>query len=112
VGTLAETRAEDRADDGDLAGVFAVLQELWGEVLGRFRPQVGTPTLGPDVDFFAAGGTSILAIMMLGRVYDELGVDVSFRALMERPTIRGIGLHIVDSVLAEPIPVRTTRAAE
>jgi hypothetical protein len=92
------------ADDDDPGGIRAALTELWQELISEFRPGSSAVALGPDVDFFAAGGNSILAVMMLSRVYEEIGVDVSFPALLEASTIRALSRHIIELVLADPVP--------
>jgi len=89
------------ADDDDPGGIRATLAELWQELFSEFHPENSLVALGPDVGFFAAGGTSILAVMMLGRVYEEFGVDISFPALLEEPTIHALSRRIIELVLAE-----------
>jgi aryl carrier-like protein len=90
--------------ESDPGGVRASLTAMWEELISEFRPGLGTTALGPDEDLLAAGGTSILAVMMLGRIYDEMGVDVSFGDLLERPTIRGLSQRVVHLALAGPAP--------
>jgi aryl carrier-like protein len=90
------------ADDDDPAGVHATLMELWRRLFREFHPEHGPAALGPDVDFFAAGGDSILAVMMLSGIYEEFGVNLSFHAMLEEPTIRGLGRRVIACVLADP----------
>ncbi len=97
-----------RPTDDDPGGVQAALTELWRELLGEYQPG-SEVALGPDTDFFA-GAASIVAVMMLGRVYEQFGVDVSFVAFQEDPTIRGLSRCIIDSVLAEPEPFPTQQS--
>lgn len=98
-----------RPTGDDPGGVRATLTELWQELVDEFQPGV---VLGPDVDFFAAGGASIVAVMMLGRVYETFGVDISFVTFQEDPTIRGLGRRIIESALAdaEPFPTEQTHS--
>jgi thioesterase domain-containing protein/acyl carrier protein len=56
------------------------IRTIWAEILGR-------PDLGPDEDFFAAGGHSLLAVRLLIRMRTELGVEVPLNALMRQRTV-------------------------
>lgn len=76
------------------------LAALWSELL-----QV--ENIGVNDDFFDLGGKSLLAIRMVARISDDLGVDVQLRHLFERPTVAGLA-EIVDGLAwarnAEPPP--------
>jgi hypothetical protein len=56
---------------------------LWCELLD-------VSAVGMDDDFFALGGDSLLAYRMLVRARDELGLDATVEAFLERPTIAGL----------------------
>ena len=58
------------------------MSDLWTEVLGA-RP-------GPHDDFFALGGTSLLAALLLSRVATLLGAELSPSIFFERPTLRSL----------------------
>lgn len=73
---------------------------LWKEVLGRNSFSVHD-------DFFLAGGHSILAIQMLGRLREKFSVDVPVSRLFATPTISGLGEYV-----AEHLPVLTAGSAE
>jgi aryl carrier-like protein len=88
-------------DDEDPGGVRATLTELWQKLFAEFGPGNSLVALGPDTDLFAAGGSSIIAVMMLSGVYEEFGVNVSFGALMEKPTIRALSQHVIRLMLDE-----------
>ena len=84
----AGDRPEDRAEDRTIAAVAAAgapplpagddleasLAALWREVLG-----VGP--VGRDDDFFALGGSSLLALGLLSRVEERLGAALPLSAL-------------------------------
>jgi hypothetical protein len=60
-----------------------ILETIWRDVLE-------TDEFGPDDNFFALGGTSFDAVLVVARLNHELGVDVSDIGLFERPTIRAM----------------------
>jgi amino acid adenylation domain-containing protein len=57
------------------------LAELWGRLCNRPVPAV-------EMDFFAAGGTSLLAVRLLGCIRDRFGVTLPLASLFEHGTIR------------------------
>ncbi|MFG3054550.1 amino acid adenylation domain-containing protein [Kitasatospora sp. NPDC048239] len=67
-------------------------------VLGLVRAVLERDGIGPDDDFFALGGDSVLAIRLLGRVERELGRRVPVRRFFADPTPRGL------SALLRPEP--------
>ncbi|WP_051722716.1 non-ribosomal peptide synthetase [Streptomyces albus] len=67
--------ADDRAEDK----VTRRLGEMWEELL-----EAGPA--GPDSDFFAMGGNSLLALRLVNRVRSELGAEVQFGQIFESPT--------------------------
>ncbi|GGU98710.1 non-ribosomal peptide synthetase [Streptomyces litmocidini] len=68
------------ADDDERAVVA-----LWADLLGAAPDTVGTTD-----DFFAAGGNSIVATRLLGRIRDALGRAPSLAAFYADPTPRGL----------------------
>ncbi|MFJ8632673.1 amino acid adenylation domain-containing protein [Streptomyces sp. NPDC093568] len=79
---LPEPRPEHRhPGEGRIArpGREQRLCALFAEVLG-------VTALGPDADFFAHGGHSLLALRLTARIQAELGTGVSPAALFEAPT--------------------------
>ncbi|OLD63512.1 MAG: hypothetical protein AUI47_08965 [Acidobacteria bacterium 13_1_40CM_2_68_5] len=59
------------------------LARLWGGLLGADAP-------GVEANFFEAGGQSLLATLLISRVRAHLGVEVSLKDFLDRPTIRGL----------------------
>ena len=57
------------------------------EALTRLFAQVlGVGTVGPDDAFFDLGGTSLLAVRLVGRVREEFGAELTIGSLFESPT--------------------------
>ncbi|MFF2040905.1 amino acid adenylation domain-containing protein [Kitasatospora sp. NPDC058170] len=75
-------------------------------VLGLFHTVLERDGIGPDGDFFALGGDSVLAIRLLGRVERELGRRVPIRRFFADPTPRGL------SALLRPEGADAAEAAE
>jgi non-ribosomal peptide synthetase component F/acyl carrier protein len=67
--------------------VEPALAAIWAEVLERDR-------VGPEEDFFELGGTSLLAMQIVGRASEAFGVDVALDALFEAPTVAGLAAQI------------------
>ncbi|WP_433257645.1 amino acid adenylation domain-containing protein [Streptosporangium sp. CA-135522] len=74
-----------------------LLSDIWGEVL---RTEV---RIGPDTDFFAAGGHSLLAAQVVARVRALLGVELPVRALFDAPTLRAFARRASIAGAAEPV---------
>jgi amino acid adenylation domain-containing protein len=80
-----ETRSPEGADDlrdlGDLGDpVLARIAAIWRDVLGVTR-------IGPHDQFFDLGGDSLIALRVMARLRDDLGVELPVRTLFERPTV-------------------------
>ena len=81
------------------------LAMIWTEVLG-----ISVETLSIKADFFDLGGHSLKAIRLLGRIYKQLGIKLTFKDLFINPTIEQISLFISansGSDTYSPIPVIT-----
>jgi phthiocerol/phenolphthiocerol synthesis type-I polyketide synthase E len=63
--------------------VLETIRQIWVELLG-------IPDVGPDQDFFALGGHSLLGTKVVARIRETLHVDLSGGALFETPTINGL----------------------
>jgi amino acid adenylation domain-containing protein/FkbH-like protein len=64
-----------------------LLAQLWSEVLKRER-------VGIHDNFFELGGHSLLATQLISRTGDTFGVELSLRALFEKPTIADLSAFL------------------
>ncbi|PVE10294.1 non-ribosomal peptide synthetase [Streptomyces scopuliridis] len=83
----AETAAGDPGAGGADDKVTRRLGELWEELLGA-------DSVGPDSDFFAMGGNSLLALRLINRARSELGAEVQFGQIFESPTPRAFAAAV------------------
>ena len=76
-----QTEPYDRGSD-QLAHVRIeeALAPIWAEVLRVER-------VGPDDDFFALGGNSLMAVRMAGLVHERLGIEPPLARLFEHRTL-------------------------
>lgn len=75
--------------------------EIWAGMLG-----LESATIGVTDDFFSLGGDSIIAIQVVGRMRQDLRINVSVAEMLNQPTIEGI-CDFLDGWLAEqpsPLP--------
>ncbi len=73
--------------------IEALLQEIWGQVLGL-------AVIGVEDDFFELGGHSLTAMQVITRVRTAFDLDVPVRVLFERPTIAQMAVAVVEQQLA------------
>jgi len=86
LGLTASGRA-GAGERGDFAGARtsteALVARIWSQVLGLGQVSV-------DDSFFALGGDSIRATLIVSRLRDALHVEISLRSFFEAPTIAGL----------------------
>jgi thioesterase domain-containing protein len=81
---LAQRRPEvGPASAGPGTAVEAVLCAVLAEVLGVAQ-------VGPDDDFFALGGHSLLLVRLRARIRERLGREIGIATLFATPTVRGL----------------------
>jgi amino acid adenylation domain-containing protein len=99
-GHRAGPAADDVAPSGPLEEKLAA---IWRDVLGLTY-------IGANDSFFDRGGHSLLAMQVIARVDQGLGIKIAVRSLFEAPTIAGLartiesmgsGQQDVDSMIAE-----------
>ncbi|MEE3326742.1 MAG: amino acid adenylation domain-containing protein, partial [Myxococcota bacterium] len=64
------------------------------QVAGLWRTLLGVEEPGRDVNFFDAGGTSILIIQLRNRLEEEFGIEISLRACFDHPTVAGLSRYL------------------
>jgi phthiocerol/phenolphthiocerol synthesis type-I polyketide synthase E len=70
--------------------VIAIWRELLGETL-----------IAPEDNFFELGGHSLLGTMVLARIRDQFGVNMSIRAIFDAPTPQALGQRIREATPVE-----------
>ncbi|POF30629.1 amino acid adenylation domain-containing protein [Roseibium marinum] len=78
---------EVETSTGGPAGGSDRMLDLWREVLSL-------PTLGPDDDFFAAGGHSLTAAWLVQRVYADFGAKLRLNDVMRNPTAAALAGYV------------------
>lgn len=82
-GKLPDPAGPDNEDDTErpeASGLEAALAAIWRDVIGIDR-------VGPDDNFFEIGGHSLLAVRVVGRIRQDLAVDLPIRLLFEHATV-------------------------
>ena len=59
-------------------------------IAGVWREVLGVTMLGPDDDFLALGGDSLIAVRIASRLRQRLGCDVAPAALFQGGTVAGL----------------------
>jgi amino acid adenylation domain-containing protein len=69
------------------------IAKIWSELLG-------VPVDDAEADFFELGGHSLVAVQVLSRLRDELGVVLSVSELFEEPVLRPFSRRVATAVRA------------
>ncbi|MFD0451308.1 thioesterase domain-containing protein [Rhodococcus aetherivorans] len=67
-------------------------------VVAAFADILGIEDVGADADFFELGGNSLVALRVIGRLQDELGVKVPLQWLYSEPTPASIASRLDEEV--------------
>ncbi|MBT2407719.1 hypothetical protein J7I97_21820 [Streptomyces sp. ISL-87] len=97
----AEVPAEVPASGVD-DGLAATVLRLFAEVLERGR-------IGPDDNFFKAGGHSLLAVRLVNRVRAELGRELTLREVFRNPTPAKLAALLSAAPAVAPVPALRRR---
>jgi acyl-CoA synthetase (AMP-forming)/AMP-acid ligase II/thioesterase domain-containing protein/acyl carrier protein len=79
-GSSAVVSGPDKISDSTAAATAAKLAQIWRQVLSR-------ADLGLNDDFFASGGTSLLATRLIMLMEREFGVELSLEDLLAHSTV-------------------------
>lgn len=63
---------------------------LEARVIEAWRQVLEIDEIGPDDDFFALGGHSLLGMLLLIRLHEMLGVELTLSQIFETPTVAGM----------------------
>ena len=80
-------------DDSARLGMTEVAPETLA-VMAFWRELLGADVIEPGDNFFELGGHSLLGTMVLARIREQFGVDLSIRAIFEAPTPESLGSRI------------------
>ncbi|WP_158841390.1 phosphopantetheine-binding protein [Saccharothrix deserti] len=74
--------------------------EHWSTIREVWVAHLGAATARSDVDFFEAGGNSLLAASMMGRLSEQFDRPLPMRLLARNPTLAGLS-EAVEAALTE-----------
>ncbi|MDP5218853.1 amino acid adenylation domain-containing protein [Ruegeria sp. 2205SS24-7] len=94
-----ETAPAALAPSGSAPGSCDKMLDLWRDVLGQAE-------LGPDDNFFAAGGHSLTAARLVQKVYAELGAEIRLSDVMRNPTAAALERHLQETT---PDPINPVK---
>jgi len=73
------------------------LAEIWSAVLE-------VPDIGIHDNFFALGGHSLIAMQVMSRLRDELGVSLALRTIFDAPTVIELAAAVQEAQTAQTAP--------
>ncbi|MFC4036159.1 amino acid adenylation domain-containing protein [Streptomyces polygonati] len=71
---------------------------------GLFAEVIGAERIGPDDDFFTAGGHSMMGVRLMNRIRTVLGVEVRIRDLFLAPTPAALARRIARLAVSDDRP--------
>lgn len=80
--------------------------QLEGEVAELCRELLGGVNVGPQDNFFDAGGDSYTLIRLASRLKKRFGVEIPVVTLLRYPTIRQLSTHVKSLVSGQAEPVK------
>lgn len=102
------------SDDGSPRETAPAEEPGHAEVLvaDAYRAVLPTADFGPDDDFFALGGHSVLALRVVSRLRKALDLDIPLDLMFHHPTVRTLAGQIEALLLAEIEALPEHEAAE
>jgi len=96
-----QNTASRNAASGDSLGEAGATEETQA-VMAIWREVLGAETIGPSDNFFELGGHSLLGTMVLARIRERFGVELTIRVIFEAPTPKSLASRICEGRLAPP----------
>lgn len=85
--------------------------DLEGKICGIWEKFLRIKLIGVHDNFFDIGGDSLLAVQLIARMRDGLGIDLSPHSLLDTPTVAGLAEGITQSKQAAPSAAKGQPAA-
>jgi amino acid adenylation domain-containing protein len=92
--TLVESRMPEHAD---------LVAQIWEKFLGQVN-------VGPDDEFFASGGDSLLAIEMAAELGERLGISLPPQTIFEHSTFSALSNYVLSAGQTPPAMLRATNS--
>ena len=103
---------DDHARHGSAAHPAAASQDYETRVSELWKQLLGLPQVSIDDNFFEVGGTSLLATLLLKRINEAFGEQLSIATIFEHATIRSFARMLRGESSADAaIPTNSTQAA-
>ncbi|MDT0616321.1 phosphopantetheine-binding protein [Streptomyces lancefieldiae] len=80
LGPRVDQRRGQGEEPGPQAGISSAPPSLVREISALWSEYLNGCEVGPDDDFFALGGNSLIGIRIIDRVSQDYGVELSVRA--------------------------------
>lgn len=93
-GKVDRLRLPNPGDDGPSRDLVAPRNELEARVAAEFCTVLELPEVSVDDDFFDLGGQSLLALRLVARLEDALGVELPLQVLFEASTVAALAGRI------------------
>nr|WP_225955270.1 non-ribosomal peptide synthetase [Kibdelosporangium phytohabitans] len=104
-----DTSALPAPQPGQATGTSRPLDETERAVAALWTEVLGVDDIGPDDDFFALGGHSMLGFQLVTRIGDELAARLPLTEFYQEPTIRAVAARIRQGSQAGGGPVAVPR---
>jgi acyl carrier protein len=97
---LPDPSFDRAASGGEFAAPRSATERRIADILSSV---LSVREVGIQDNFFALGGHSLLAVQVISRVWDELGVTLTLRAIFDSPSVMELAAE-VDRAQAVPTP--------
>ncbi len=101
--TIEEVTPQDRPN----TEIERKIAELWSEVL-----EIEKDNISVHADFFASGGHSMKAVLLVSAIHKSLGVKLTLQDIFKTPTIKGLAEAIADAHSESYTPVELAEKKE